>query len=157
MNVPPNRQPGFTEGEKEVVEKVVANPASRPVTREKRRPFGSQVQKLAYEARTGYHRHWFNDSPGRIEQAKEAGYTPVMDKEGKQVVRVVGTNPAGGALLGYLMEIPQEWYDEDMAQGQRQVDERDLAIKTGSVAGKVGEDGLYIPESRGIKITSSKR
>ena len=123
----------------------------RPVTREKRQPFGSQVQKLAYEARAGYHRHWFNDSPGRIEQALAAGYTHVEDKEGKKVSRVVGVGPSGGALLGFLMETPQEWYDEDMAAQQKIVDEREAAIKRGESDRQAG-DGRYIP-SQGIKIS----
>ena len=129
---------------------------SKVVTREKRRPFGSQVQKLAYDARVGYHRHWFNDNPGRIKQALEAGYTHVEDKEGKKVARVVGVNPAGGALMGYLMETPQEWYEEDMARQAALDTEREQAIKNGTVAGAPGKDGVYIPESRGIKITHGK-
>lgn len=132
------------------------NRQNKPVTRERRKPFGSQIQKLAYETRAGYHRHWFNDSPGRIEQALEAGYTHVEDKESKKVSRVVGINPAGGAQMGFLMEIPQEWYDEDMAR-QAEIDaEKERAIKSGSVAGKPGEDGLYIPKDRGIKITTGR-
>ena len=131
-------------------------PVRRPVTKEKRRPFGSQVQKLAYEPRAGYHRHWFNNSPGRIEQALEAGYTHVEDKEGKKVQRVVGVDAAGAPLTGYLMEIPEEWFEEDMARNQKMVDERDHAIRTGSIAGQPGKDGVYIPEARGIKISTGR-
>ena len=129
----------------------------KAVTREKRRPFGSQTQKLAYEPRVGYHRHWFNDNPGRIEQALEAGYTHVEDKESKKVARVVGVNPAGGPLHGFLMEIPQEWYEEDMAQQAAVNAEREAAIRTGSIAGQPGKDGVYVPESRGIKISTTKK
>lgn len=129
---------------------------TRQVTREKRRPFGSHIQKLAYEAREGYHRHWFNDLPGRIDQALEAGYTHVEDKEGKKVCRVVGVSAAGGSLTGYLMETPEEWYKEDMAEQAKANAEREQAIRSGSVAGQPGKDGVYIPASRGIKITTSK-
>lgn len=125
----------------------------KEVTRTKRKPFGSQTQKLAYAARAGYHRHWFSDLPGRIEQAAEAGYTHVMDTEGKKVARVVGISPSGGPQTGFLMEIPQEWYDEDMSREQQTVDERDHAIRTGSVGGKPGQDGSYV---KSIKITTGR-
>lgn len=116
-----------------------------------RRPFGSHQQKLFYPPRAGYHRHWFNDSPGRIINAQEAGYEHVKDDTGKNVVRPVGVNDSGGALMAYLMEIPEEWYKEDMAANQKANDEIDNAIKRGNVAGTVGEDGRYIP-ARGITI-----
>lgn len=131
-------------------------PPLRRVSREARRPFGSQTQKLAYEPRTGYHRHWFNDTPGRIEQALNAGYQHVDNKEGEKVKVVVGVNQAGGAMTGYLMEIPDEWYQEDMARGQEQVDQIDQAVRKGAVSGKPGVDGVYVPESRGIKIRDSR-
>lgn len=124
----------------------------RRPNKEVRRPFGAQVQKLAYEARKGFHRHWFNDEPGRLEQAVAAGYTHVEDREGKKVSRPVGVNTAGGPQIGYLMEIPQEWYDEDMAAQQKRVDEVDDSIKRGAVSGSPGVDGRYIPANRGITI-----
>lgn len=153
---PPHLQRASARAEETAADTPAPAP-KRAVTREKRRPFGSQNQKLAYEARVGYHRHWFNDLPGRIEQALEAGYTHVEDREGKKVARVVGINPAGGPQTGFLMEIPQEWYDEDMAQQAAIDHEREMAIKTGSVSGQPGKDGVYVPEARGIKVTSGKR
>lgn len=156
MNTPPNLQRPSGAASEHVETAATEVPKSRPVTRDKRRPFGSQTQKLAYEQRAGYHRHWFNDDPGRIHTALEAGYTHVVNKEGKNVQRVVGVNPAGGALMGFLMEIPEEWFQEDMARGQELVAKMDQAIKSGAVAGQPGQDGRYIPESRGIKITSGR-
>lgn len=133
-----------------------STPLKRTVTRDKRRPFGSQVQKLAYEARAGYHRHWFNDSPGRIETALEAGYTHVEDREGRKVSRVVGINPGGGPQMGFLMEVPQEWYEEDMARQATLNKEREDAIRSGSVAGQPGKDGVYVPAQHGIKISTGR-
>jgi len=129
--------------------------STRRVSGAQRRPFGSQNQKLAYAPRVGYHRHWFNDDPGRIQTAQDAGYTHVQDKEGKVVSRVVGVNPAGGALTGFLMEIPEEWFEEDMARGQELVKQTEQAIKSGAVGGTPGQDGRYIP-STGIKITTGR-
>lgn len=123
----------------------------RVVTREQRRPFGAHRQKLAYAIRPGFHRHWFNDTPGRLEEAEGAGYKFVADKEGRKVCRPVGVHEGGNALMGYLMEIPEEWYREDMLAQQKGVDEIDKAIKRGDVEGKVGEEGRYIPK-QGISI-----
>lgn len=88
--------------------------------------------------------------------ALAAGYTHVEDKEGKKVVRIVGVNPAGGPLNGYLMEIPEEWYQEDMIAGQKKVDELDASIRRGDIAGEVGKDGRYVPSTRGIKIQTGR-
>ena len=145
MNDTVNRHPGSPTIERDAAPTPPpVKTSAKPVTREKRKPFGSSIQKLAYEARVGYHRHWFNDLPGRIETALEAGYTHVEDKEGKKVARVVGVSPTGGPQTGYLMEIPQEWFEEDMAQQQASVDQNDEAIKSGSVGGTPGKDGAYV-------------
>ena len=124
--------------------------------RPSRRPFGSQTQKLAYEKREGFFRRWFNDTPGRIDAAREAGYKIVKDKAGKEVARPVGVYDNGVAMMAYLMEIPQEWYDEDMAAQQALLDQTDEAIKRGALQGRPGKDGVYIP-AQGIKIESSNR
>lgn len=122
------------------------------VTRQTRRPFGSHMQKLAYEARPGYHRHWFNEIPGRLDKALEAGYAFVLDKEQKRVARPVGVNEGGGSLMAYLMEIPEEWYKEDMKAEQDGIDDLEDNIRQGADAqGKPGSDGRYIPAT-GIKI-----
>lgn len=130
-------------------------PNQRRVPKEARRPFGAYTQKLAYESRVGYHRHWFNDIPGRIDQAVEAGYTHVIDKEGKKVQRVVGTNEGGSALTGFLMETPDEWYQEDMARQQMEVDKVDEAVRRGAVADSP-DGNRYIP-SRGISIRDGNK
>lgn len=128
-----------------------ANVPTRRPTKESRKPFGSQIQKLAYPQRVGFHRHWFNDEPGRIEEALQAGYTHVEDKDGRKVQRVVGVATQGGALMGFLMEIPEEWFKEDMARNQQVVDERDAAIKAGHVTEEKGAN-QYVPQDRGISI-----
>jgi len=122
------------------------------VNRDTRKPFGSHQQKLAYEARSGYHRHWFNDTPGRLEKALEAGYTFVLDRQQRKVSRPVGVSEGGGSLMGYLMETPEEWYKEDMAAEQQRINELEDNIRQGEDAqGKPGQDGRYIP-AQGIKL-----
>lgn len=119
-----------------------------------RKPFGAQIQKLAYEPRIGYHRHWFNDRPGRVQQALEAGYTHVKDAKGNNVSLPVGVNDSGGALVAFLMEIPEEWYKEDMAAQQAKLDQLHESIKAGSLNEQPGEN-RYIP-SQGISIKSGR-
>ena len=80
------------------------------VTRDTRKPFGAMEQKLYWPKRPGYHRHWFNDTPGRIDAALQAGYAHVTGRDEKPVCRVVGKREGGGGLMGYLMEIPEEWF-----------------------------------------------
>lgn len=112
-----------------------------------RQPFGATTFKLTAAAREGYHRHWFNEVLDRLDQAQRAGYTFVKE-EGKRVKRVVGVAKGGGPLTAYLMEIPQQWYEEDMARTQRNVDEIDAAIRGGQIG---NQEERYVPE-KGIKI-----
>ncbi len=93
-------------------------------------PFGSARQKMAVEPRPGYHRHWFNDEPGRVDRALEAGYSHVTDvKTGENKKMVVGRYESGAPQTAYLMEVPQEWYDEDQAAEQALVNEREETIR----------------------------
>jgi hypothetical protein len=115
-----------------------------------RKPFGQHRQKLAYNIAPGFHGHWFNDDPGNVDRAKEAGYDHVVEK-GKPVSSPVGVARDGGVLIAYLMQIPQEWYDEDMREQQKGVDETDRAIRSPSQ-----NDGRYVP-SRGINIREEMR
>lgn len=130
-------------------------PARR--TRETRIPFGNFEQKLAYPNREGYRRYWFNDEPGRIQKALEAGYEHVFDPIQKQnVSRVVGRNESGGSLTAFLMEIPQEWFEEDMAAYQKIIDEKEAGYKRGKVetAGADSQD-VFRPEAQGRRIQIS--
>lgn len=114
-----------------------------------RKPFGSHEQKLKYPERPGFHRHWFNDSPGRIARALEAGYKHVLGKDGKNVSRVVDPGPRGGGLTGYLMEIPLEWWQSDQAVKNKARDEIDAKIRRGVVKDHApGQDGAYQPVNK---------
>lgn len=131
------------------------------VTRESRKPFGSTDQKLAWPIRPGYHNHWFNDDPGRIQTAKDAGYEHVQDYRSMPVSRVVGVAPGGGPLLAYLMEVPQEWWEEDQARQQKLVDTKMDAIRRGYVDRKDPKDNnsFYAGSDRGqidIRETSKR-
>lgn len=83
--------------------------------RKMRTQFGEATYKLALPKRNGYHRHWFNDTPGRIEQANQSGWAHLQDQDGKPLKRVVGSGRHGGPLLAYAMEIPSVFWEEAMA------------------------------------------
>ncbi len=131
-------------------ETTVEGAADAPATRPVRKPFGALEQKLNYPSRPGFHRHWFNDQPGRVQRAQEAGYDHVKGDDGKNVSRIVGSAEGGGPLHGYLMEIPEEWYKADMASQQEQVDAKEAAMRRGDMDKKDG-DGRYVP-AQGISI-----
>ena len=99
--------------------------------RHARVPLGAMRPKLNYPTRPGYHRHWFSDTGGRIHDAGMAGYEFVEENEDGRSVKVsrrVGTNEDGSAMMGHLMEIRQEFYDEDQAVKQSRLDEIDAQI-----------------------------
>jgi hypothetical protein len=137
----------------EIIREVEVPTEGRSVTRSTRRPFGAMIQKLAYPERDGYKRHWFDDSQaGRIIHAEESGWTHVLDKEGKKVSRIGGTTANGGPQVMYLMELPQEWYEDDMRTYQEEINEREASLKRGEANRQQG-DNRYIP-AQGIKISS---
>lgn len=114
-----------------------------------RKPFGAQEQILAYPPRDGYRRYWANDSPGRIQRFKQAGYAHVME-DGQPVSRI--TDKAGGqGRASYLMEIPMAWYQEDMARQAAELDARLNDIRTGN-HGPGAEDNRYVPK-QGIRMS----
>jgi hypothetical protein len=145
----PRRGPGRPSNA-ELAAREQPAPESAALPQRKRIPFGSVAQKLAYEAREGYHRHWFNDAANRIHRALEAGYEHVKGRDGKNVSRIVGVAEGGGPLHAFLMEIPEDWYKEDMAREQQLIDEKENAIKSGKTQGAEVEKG-YVP-SQGISI-----
>lgn len=126
---------------------------TQAVQRPARKPFGSMQLKLAHEIRAGFHGHWFNDTPGRIGRAQEAGYEHVKDKDGKNMSRVVGVAEGGGALTAFLMEIPEEWYQADMQLEQSHIDEKEELMRRGKFEapekGYVGQQGITIRQGTG--------
>ena len=128
----------------------------RAQDRQARIPVDSPQLHLDTPVREGFRRYWFNDVPGRIQSALKGGYDFVTedtllgdnpnsnitetDPGGTRVSRVVGTNTDNSARVAYLMEIPEEWYNEDqekLLSHQKEVMEQ---IKTGKVTGDEKED-----------------
>jgi hypothetical protein len=95
-----------------------------------RSPFGSLHQKLALPARPGYHRHWFNDVGGRIDEAKASGWAHVKnERDGSPLKRSVGTGRDSNVLYAYAMELPLVFWQEEMDARHDEAKSRVDAIK----------------------------
>jgi hypothetical protein len=81
-----------------------------------RKPFGGAMsQKLALPERIGYHRHWFNDVAGRIDEAKASGWSHLKNpRDGAPLKRAVGTGRDNNVLYAYAMELPEVFWQEEM-------------------------------------------
>lgn len=133
--------------------------------RKERVPLGVPRAQLAVPQRQGYTRRWINDDgKGRLQKAQEGGYNFVDDPDlrvgeddggsrtDSRVSRVVGTKKDNTPLRAYLMEIPDEYFREDQASKQAELDEVDRAIKHGRLVAD-GEQHRYVPEKgRAIKV-----
>lgn len=104
-----------------------------------RKPLGAMSQKLALPKRTGYHRHWFNDTAGRIEEAQNNGWAHVKGNDGKPICRCVGTGRDKGALYAYAMEIPEVFWLEDMAAKNRAATEKMEGLKASPFQSRPGQ------------------
>lgn len=124
-------------------------PRRRPATATERKPFGDQEQTLSYPERPGYRRYWANDRAGRIARFKEAGYDHVRDPESGEPVTRITDVIDGRGRNSYLMEIPLEWYQEDMAKNAEALERRLSMIKSGEKGQDVTVENSYAR----VKIT----
>ena len=125
---------------------------------------------LKFPQRPGFRRRIVND-PGdgsRVNMFLEAGYNHVAEKVnmtsdgeagkpsqvGSNTERVVGSGSVA-PIRGYLMEIPEEYYQEDQKAKQRIVDDYELAISQEEQS-KV--PGVYVPggNKEGIELSHPK-
>lgn len=108
----------------------------RPDARKGERVSMAKSQILDSKQREGYSRRWINlNVVGRREQLEKAWWTPVKDAEGNEMK--VSKN--GVTML--LMEIPLEYFNEDIAAGQQKVTE---AVKENQ---RLAQDE-YTPDNR---------
>jgi hypothetical protein len=111
-------------------------PKKRPV----RVPLHQQSSLTSAE-RDGYKRYWFNDTMGRIDAAKRAGWTHVLDEEantsdvkaqsesqfGSAICQVTNRDPNASSHKSYLMEIPIDFFNEDYEAQQKLIDEKEAS------------------------------
>lgn len=101
-----------------------------------------------------YHYHWVKDSPGRIEAAKAAGYTPVTSTEKTPQGDVASdhsiVSDRSTGQRSVLMKLPIELYEEDLIAKEKRNAEIDRAISRQEFDGKA-IDEVYTPKHGGIK------
>lgn len=106
-----------------------------------------------YATDKNYKYHVFNDDEYRIHQkTEEDDWDFVKDEKGQAIKKPVGTNPDGSVKYGILCKKRREWYDEDKAQAQEELDrtEKELLKGTNEQAhGTLEADKTYIPVQDG--------
>lgn len=129
--------------------------------RQKRKPYGAQIQKLALPQRSGYKRHWFNDVGGRVQEYLDCGWTPVMDAKGSPVMRTVGSGRDNSPMKAYAMEIPSVFWEEvqqtifDQAKAKMD-DIKSAPIRSPQGAAKSSDkDKFYSPREEVISVTQT--
>ncbi|MBW1845538.1 MAG: hypothetical protein JRI94_00030 [Deltaproteobacteria bacterium] len=114
------------------------------VRRKERIPVG-QRNRLTAPRRPGYKRRFVNVQPGRVQMFEDAGYQMVTDQtydpDNPGVIKAGsqprGTTPLGSAVVeevgggqqAVLMEIREDWFNEDQARKARRLDEMEAQIK----------------------------
>ena len=109
----------------------------------------SQRKALFAPKRPGYVRRWVNDTEGRINLFTEGGWLPVETKEGietanksKLVEAPMGsimTRHVGNGMKAVLMEIKEEFYQEDQAAKAEQIDATEKDILSRRSEGQYGD------------------
>lgn len=121
-------------------------PLSEYGTKRLQEPEGLDKKKYEYR--------WINDSPGRIEAAKAAGYTPVETTEKTPQGDVASDHSVvsdrSTGQRAVFMKIPRELYDEDQQALEQRNAEVDKAISRQEFDGK-SIDEVYTPKGGGIK------
>jgi len=104
---------------------------------------------------------------GRIENMMARGYTVCHEgeilgdsrgTEASQVGSVIG-KPVGNGVRGVLMKIPKEFYEEDQAAKQAEVDHSEMGMvadELRNAEGMYGE-GLKVSDNRGTRLETKVR
>lgn len=138
--------------------------------RKARGPLGGGVQKLTVEQRPGFVRRWVNDDAGRLTMFENNDYEYVSEPTkvgsgiqdgnsdlGSRISTIVGKKEDGTPQRAYLMEIREDWYQEDQAQKAAKIDADERGIMSGrGNLNEIDAGKSYVPEG-GISITSGRR
>ena len=113
--------------------------ATKPQTKKRERvPVGGprNILTVANQDPNYVYRFVNSSIPGRVERFKLGGYEVVTDDmkvgdttvdSGSQLGSAV-TRSGGGNVVLVLMRIPREWYDEDQAAKQAEIDATEQAM-----------------------------
>lgn len=130
-------------------------------SRPRRSDVGVTGLKLQAPQKEGMRRRFVNDKPGRIAELEKLGYRMVSDPAvathgaGVTPNRLVGTTDGGAPLKAYLMETPEHFYQQGVAEKEEGRAEVDRAINEGrDSTGEVDPRHSYRPDqSRYSSIT----
>lgn len=155
------------------------NPATREAktsAERKRIPMSVPVQRLEAPEIPGYHLHWFNGTPERLQRALDGGYEFVDSRELKiNNVSLGGDSTASGntdmgsrvsVVSGQevgrdgqptrmiLMKIKQEWFDEDQKLVEQRNDKVAAALRGGLLGAESDASGdtrhRYVDKARTV-------
>lgn len=117
---------------------------------------GLQGQRLVAPQREGFKRRFVNDdNKGNIDKHLRLGYyfleeTQIGDEYiptsdlGKRKSQRVGTKEDGSELIGYLMEIPLEFYQETQNEKEARIVALESQVRQGNAEG--GVENSYDPQ-----------
>jgi len=115
--------------------------------------------------RDGFTRRFVNDTPGRIEMFKEAGYEPVREPtkvgdnragESSNMGTSVVSKNVGGGHRAILMEIPDKYYQEDQGAKERQLEKKEKSLLPKELGDAAYGEGLSISSSKSKPSDSPK-
>ena len=116
-----------------------------------RTPLGAKRDILSVQdPEEGYVYRIVNDTPGRINRFKEAGYELVEDAQlgtshvdGNQASQGVVSKDVGKGVTAVVMRQRDEFYKEDQAEKQRKIDELENSMRKKKVNPNESTDGTY--------------
>ena len=137
---------------------VTTESTKKPVRRNRGAFNGTRGKLQVGKQIQGYHLYFFNDEPGRIQAALDAGWEFVSPDEvgyastnvtnrnvdlGDRVSVIGGKDDRGNGVPQVLLKIKQEWWEEDQADIQKRNDRTDAAIRKGKGGSDVDTTGFY--------------
>jgi hypothetical protein len=121
------------------------------VARPTRTPLGKRNRLSIKNRKEGFHYRIVNDTDDRIQQLQEQGYEIVPQEEVGQVGDKRVDNPSAPGSSSYLsvgqgtkavvMRIREDWYKEDQAAKQAQIEEVERTMNNPKAMG-----GDYVPK-----------
>ena len=91
------------------------------------------------QSERAFYSRWINDTEGRLQKAQDAGYdfrddATASDSNDSRTWRHVG-----GGKRAYLMDLPEEYRNEDILEAQGSIDRKEAAIlRKGPVSSESG-------------------